>query len=207
MNTKSKTAWVACACLLMLSCTPLIGNGLSPDPVQTNQAGKTSPYFPLSVGNRWRYSCFVEGEYTFDKTLTITAREKRQGRAYYRGELQVGDDPSSLELYYHVDELGGVHMSVDPMLTDDTLLVTMNPLPGDRIGNLRVASEQDVETPGTDGIKALLIENFSLDDPQLHEERRMEWEGRYYARGIGLVIEADGLGGSCSLKEFHQGTP
>ncbi|MEJ2622862.1 MAG: hypothetical protein P8163_22285 [Candidatus Thiodiazotropha sp.] len=52
-----------------------------------------------------------------------------------------------------------------------------------------------------------LIENFSLDDPQLHEERRIEWEGRYYARGISLVIEADGLGGSCSLKEFHQGAP
>ncbi|MET0028197.1 MAG: hypothetical protein ABW101_11220 [Candidatus Thiodiazotropha sp.] len=161
----------------------------------------------MSVGNRWHYSCSVEGEHVFDKTLTIVALEAHQGTEYFHGQLQVGDDPSTLNLFYHADDLGGIFMTFDPALADETLLVTANPLPGDRIGNRQVAGEEFVETPATGEIKALLIENFSLDNPQLQDEQRMEWEGKHYARGVGLVSEADGLGGSCVLHAFHLQAP
>ncbi|MET0051005.1 MAG: hypothetical protein ABW095_07970 [Candidatus Thiodiazotropha sp.] len=143
----------------------------------------------------------------FDKTLTIVALEVHQGTEYFHGQLQVGDDPSTLNLFYHADDLGGIFMTFDPALADETLLVTANPLSGDRIGNCQVAGEELVETPATGEIKALLIENFSLDNPQLQDEQRMEWEGKHYARGVGLVSEADGLGGSCVLHAFHLQNP
>jgi hypothetical protein len=166
---------------------------------------RSAPYFPLAVGNRWSYSCSVEGEHAFDKTLSITGREVTQGIEYFRAKLQVGDDPKPLEMFYFLDSQGDVHSSVNQQTPgEDTLLVSSDPHPGDVIGRLVASSEQEVETPATGKIQALLIENFSLEDPLLSEEKRMDWEGKYYARGIGLIIEADGLGGECSLTDFSR---
>ncbi|MET0065748.1 MAG: hypothetical protein ABW076_05335 [Candidatus Thiodiazotropha sp.] len=207
INTGFITACAAGICVLTLSCASAVSDSAETDPREIQDAVQGSAYFPLSVGNRWRYSCSVEGEYLFDKTLTITGRELHQGMMYFVAQLHTGDDPASLNLYYHADESGGIHRSVDPAVADDTLLVSANPVPGDRIGKRQVAREEAVETPATGTVAALLIENFSLDDPQLHEEQRMDWEGKYYARGIGLVIEADGLGGACALQEYVLQSP
>jgi hypothetical protein len=159
-------------------------------------------YFPLAVGNSWRYSCAVEGEHAFDKTISITAGKQIKGIHYFRAELQVDNAPSLLEMFYFQDEKGGVYSTVDRESDENVLLITANPKIGDAIGALTVSSEQEVVTPATDNIKALLVESYSLEQPTLSDEQRMEWEGKYYARDVGLVIEADGLGGECVLVEF-----
>jgi hypothetical protein len=167
---------------------------------------ETASYFPLAVGNSWRYRCSVEGEHAFDKTFSITGSEPIQGIRYFRVELLVGDDSSPLEMFYFQDKKGGIYSSVEKTYEHNTLMITANPSAGDSLGDLVVSSEQEVETPATGLIKALLVEKYSLDDPLLSEEQRMDWEGKFYALGIGLVIEADGLGGECVLVEFNHGT-
>lgn len=161
-------------------------------------------YFPLAVGNSWSYTCSVEGEHAFDKKITITGVELTNGIRYYRGELQVDNNPSSLKMFYFRDEKGGIYSMVDRESDENVLLISAHPQIGDAIGALTVSSEQEVVTPATGNIKALLVENYSLEQPTLREERRMEWEGKYYAQDVGVVIEADGLGGECMLVNFSQ---
>jgi hypothetical protein len=128
-----------------------------------------------------------------------------QGIRYFRAELRVGDDPAPLEMYYYRNKEGDVHFSIEKEHEHSTLLITANPATGDNLGDLVVSSEQEVETPATGMVKALLVEKYSLEDPHLSEEQRMDWEGKFYALGFGLVIEADGLGGECVLVEYSHG--
>lgn len=203
LNLKLLLALFSLSCFQVTSCSAVDGGAMGDTEVQRG-TGKSAPYFPLAVGNSWRYSCSVEGEHAFDKTLSITGREAAQGIEYFRAELQVGDDPEPLEMFYFLDKQGAVRSSVNQAPGESLLLVTSDPRPGDAIGELVATSELEVETPATGKIKALLVENFSLEDPLLSEEKRMNWKGKYYARGIGLIVEADGLGGECSLVDFTQ---
>jgi hypothetical protein len=68
---------------------------------------------------------------------------------------------------------------------------------------LKAAAEETIDPPATGNIKALLIENFSVEAPELPEEQRIEWKGKYYASGIGLVIEADAWEGPASLRSIN----
>jgi hypothetical protein len=35
----------------------------------------------------------------------------------------------------------------------------------------------------------------------------MEWQSRFFARGVGQVAEADGAGGDCTLAKFQRAKP
>jgi hypothetical protein len=198
-------ALIPLACLQISACAAVAGGEPDGSVLQGRLDEETASYFPLSVGNRWRYRCSVEGEHAFDKTISITGSELVQGVRYFRAELRVGDDPVPLETFYYEDGQGGIRFSVEKSQEQNTLLITANPSVGDSLGDLVISSEQEVETPVTGLIKALLVEKYSLDDPHLSGKQRMDWEGKFYTLGIGLVIEADGLGGECVLVEFSHG--
>lgn len=159
-------------------------------------------YYPLAVGNKWIYSCSVEGEHAFDKTLTIVGRQTTNRLTYFRGELVVGDDPNPLVLYFIVDGQGNVYSSLDKSSEAKELIITAKPKKGDTLGSLSVAANEEIDTPAAGTITAIRLENFALDDPKVSELKRMDWEGKFYARGVGLVAEADGLGGECILIDF-----
>lgn len=167
---------------------------------QTPQA--VNAYFPLAVGNQWEYECSVEGEYAFDKKLTIDNIEKTSGATYYRGTLVVSSDPLPLVTYYTIDPDGTVYSSLDKSKEAETFVITANPKHGETIHNYFVEEEKDIELPNFGHAAAVLIENFDFDDPNLSESQRMNWQGKFYTREIGLVIEADGLGGECVIKSF-----
>lgn len=162
----------------------------------------TDTYFPLVVGNKWEYDCSVEGEHAFYKTLTITAVENSHGSKIYRGELQMDDGSDPLIQYYSTDSNGAAYTALDKSNKDRVKILPPHRQDVESINGLLVKKDKEVELPHKGKVTAILIENFELEDPKLDESKRMEWEGKYYVRGIGLVTEADGLGGECVLQKF-----
>lgn len=195
LNAKTYGLCLLAMLLQVATCSAGENAGVS-SPADTNS------YFPLAVGNRWEYECSVEGERAFDKVLTITAIEMSGGNKLYRGELQTGDGVDPLVQYYSVDGKGVAYSSLEKSNKDKTPIISANPKDGEAINGLFVRKARKVDIPGLGAVTAILVENFELDNPKLNESQRMEWEGRYYAHGIGLVAEADGLGGECVLKKF-----
>ena len=162
--------------------------------------GSTS-YFPLAVGNFWTYRCSAEGGSVFAKTVRLVGKNVRDGTRYFRAELRVRKD-KPLVYYLFVDAAGQVFGAPAAGRDGSEPLIVAMPKPGERIGTWIVGGNDRIDTPALKQVEAVRVENFDRDDPQLSAERRMEWLGRYYARGIGPVAEADGLGGECVLTKY-----
>lgn len=169
----------------------------------TNAAGAGNPYFPLAVGNVWTYRCSVEGVHQFDKTVRVTATVVQKGVSYYRTELTVKRDQRSVVYYLTAAPNGSVFESPNPSDEARELLIASAPAIGDQLGEWKVAASETISTPALKQVETLRLENMPRDDPTLPDEKRMEWRGRYYARGVGLVAEADGLGGECELLQYR----
>lgn len=157
-------------------------------------------FFPLAVGNWWKYRCSVEGEVQFEKTLAIVSRVIRNGQTYYKAERGSLDD--LLVVYFYQDENGQIHEVFDPNSQDDEVITTRTMMIGDLVGELRVTRYEFVCTPATGKVKAAVAENFKRDEPNLSADRLLEWRGVFYAKDIGPIVEADGLGGDCILIEY-----
>ena len=78
-------------------------------------------------------------------------------------------------------------------------VIGRTPKVGDRLGKFTVATVGLSKQKKYASVPIAKLENFSADDPKLTEEKRTEWLGRTYAKGVGLIEEADGAGGSCVL--------
>jgi hypothetical protein len=78
---------------------------------------------------------------------------------------------------------------------------------GERVGTLIASGMKSTTTPATGETSVLQLENFSADDPSISESRRLEWQGRSYAVGVGPVTEADGLGNECVLTRYRVAKP
>lgn len=157
---------------------------------------------PLAVGNTWTYRCTAEGSHAFVKTVKLTAVIEQDGQRFYRTEMRIKRDPKPLVYFLSTGSQGEV-FSVFKM-GDGTreILITAAPKSGERIGERIVAVEEKMHVPPLGRMAVVRVENFSRDDPKISAEQRMEWSGRYYAAGVGLVIEADGLGGECILASY-----
>lgn len=162
--------------------------------------GSTS-YFPLAVGNFWTYRCSAEGGSVFAKTVRLVGENVRDGIHYFRAELRVRKD-KPLVYYLFADAAGQVFSAPTAGRDGSESLIAASPKPGERIGTWVVGGNERIDAPALKQVEVVRIENFDRDDPQLSAERRMEWLGRYYARGVGPVAEADGLGGECVLTKY-----
>lgn len=160
-------------------------------------------YFPLAVGNYWTYRCSVEGEYQFDKTVRLMSVSTQNDIRYFRAELRMRKDPKPLVYYLSADADGVIFSVPKPGHEGREPLIPVAPKAGERVGEWIVAGSERISTPALAQVEAIRLENFARDDPQLPAERRAEWRGRYYARGVGLVAEADGLGGDCALTKYR----
>ena len=164
-------------------------------------AGPTS-YFPLAVGNYWTYRCSVEGEHQFTKTVRLVSASARDKVRYFRAELRMKKD-KPLVYYLFADPDGQVFSAPNPGRDGSELLITATPKAGEHVGTWTVVGGERIDTPALKQVDAVRIENFDRDDPKLSAERRMEWLGRYYAHGVGPVVEADGLGGEFVLTQYR----
>jgi len=162
----------------------------------------TNSYFPLAVGNSWTYRCSVEGQFQFTKTIRITFAEIKKGHTIYRAEMRVGKDPKPLVSYLSIEANGHV-VTFLKSEDDREVLITASPKVGDKIGEYTVIGIDRLAMKTLPATDIVMLENFQADDPEVPEDKRLEWRGRTYGRGIGLVEETDGMGGACTLSKFN----
>jgi hypothetical protein len=177
-------------------------------PTETREpAREQSPaptYFPLAVGNSWTFRCSSEGRFQFEKTVRITADTSADSIRFFRAEMTppAGDAPP-LVYYLFSSPDTTVSKTNAPARDSAEPLVRSNISRGERVGKLVVAGIEKANAPATGDIEVLRLESFSAEDPTLTEAQRIEWQGRSYAKGVGPVIEADGLGNECVLSKYH----
>ena len=190
---------------LLLNCALLTQGCNAQQTVDQNPESSRhqNPYFPLAVGNFWSYRCSVEGKFQFNKKISITAKTASEERQTFRTETLVGTDPKPMVSYLSIDAGGTVVTSSKPTLEDMESVITMKPEVGERLGEFAVVAVGLSPEKKYSKVEIVRVENFSIADPNVPMEKRLEWLGRTYGKSIGLLIEADGLGGECILSTYN----
>lgn len=186
----------ACAFSLLISLIDVV-------PSQAGGALPTSSspsYFPLNVGNSWRYRCGTEGEAHFEKTIAVVSLGTGGAGPYFKLEQRVRD--KKLTFYLISDASGNISRSLSPDAKKARIIAAYQMKVGETYGEDRATREQVITTPATGSVTALVVENFVPDDSDLAQDKRNEWHGRFFVKGIGLVSEGDGLGGECTLTKY-----
>jgi hypothetical protein len=165
--------------------------------------GARAAYLPLAVGNSWTYACSAEGTPQFRKTQRIVAVTPGDGGQVYRSELRVGKDPKPLVTYYLLAADGRVTTSTQSNLAAALPVIGADPQRGQRFGELKVSGTLRYDRGRFRNTPAVRLENFDQESPTLSEEQRLQWKSRVYGKGVGLLEEADGLGGACLLTGYQ----
>ncbi|MGH2550637.1 MAG: hypothetical protein ACRDHN_14680 [Thermomicrobiales bacterium] len=157
-------------------------------------------YYPLAIGNRWSYACSVEGQPQVRKQLEITRGTKILDHPGFVATYTVNGEPSEVFLWADPDSMVHRALTADGQL--DEVVGARKAAIGDPIGELRIARVAKQSTTATGEIDVLVAENFAFDEPSSSPQHRADWVGQFFAEGIGLVAEADGLGGECELVAY-----
>lgn len=192
---------LVCASLLAApaACAP-------PAPAKPSAADSSGSYYPLAAGNSWTYQCSVEGTPQLSKTVTLESGSPVDGRTSFLATLstRVGTGPSEKTTFLLWEDADGIVWRASSAGAKDAEPVGSRRLAvGTTLGALTVTREEDVNTPATGRRKGLLAETFDRDSPDVAEERRSSWRGRTFVAGVGLVVEADGVGGECVLTKVQ----
>lgn len=170
---------------------------------EPNQHAKAdNSYFPLSLGCYWKYRCSAEGEFQFEKTIRIVSISTYKGITLYKVESISTVDEKPF-IYYLFKDKGMIFRTFDPEITEREPVIVIDPKPGDRIDkDFTISRNEGVSTPATGKVNTLVVENFNLEQAPLPTNDPMNWRGFFYAKGIGCVVESDGLGGECVLIDY-----
>jgi len=165
------------------------------------------PYFPLAVGNRWVYRCSIEGTPAAGRVLQVRQKVLQDGVPYYRTELRVGKNSAALVQYFSIGDDGSLRRSLSPEPAYAEVWLAADTARDTRQGDWISAGVQPLRVPALPGAKALRVETFPFDSPDLPADQRAAWRARYYVLGVGPVGEADGLGGRCDLVFYRLARP
>lgn len=99
-------------------------------------------YYPLEVGNKWIYRCSVEGEFQFNKTVTVASSSDRPGQ--FRVETKIGKDPKPAVSYLGVDTNGVITTSVSPDGSSPETTISSTPKVGEKLGAFSVSRVSQV---------------------------------------------------------------
>ncbi len=179
----------------------LIGASVSRAQTAPPQVPAEPDFYPLAVGNYWRYRCTLEGQLKYYKTVRITAVVHSLGKEYFKQE-QTGTGQTVVS-YLHVHTDGRVARSIATEDAGAEIVGARRMNVGDSLGERHVTRTETIDTPATGHVSALVLENFVPDDPSLLEEQRLEWTGIFFVAGIGIAAQGDGAGADCSLTNYH----
>lgn len=154
-------------------------------------------YLPLAVGRSWTYRCTTEGADPSIRTLRITGREAAAGEVRYRAELAGSGPPLRFSLFERPGQ--GVFSDESAPGEAPRPLLPADPRSGAAFDGWRLVAPHAVELPGGRTVQALRVENFDPEDPEVSVEQQLEWRARDYVKGVGMVQQADGMGGACVL--------
>lgn len=168
------------------------------DPLRADRRAEAGPtYYPLAVGNSWHYRCSVDGEFQFSKHVNV--RSQADAPRTYLLETKVSTDKALLRTYAKVSATGTVTLSHDLGGAPAEALISATPKVGEKFGAFSVVQLGMAADSRYRGKPQVRLETFAVDDPSVSEEQRLQWRGRVFVQGVGLVEEADGLGGACML--------
>jgi hypothetical protein len=148
----------------------------------------------------------VEGAPQLTKSITLESGSPVDGRASFRAALstRVGAGPAEKTTFVLWEDANGIVWRGSSAGAKDAEPAGSRRLVvGTTLGALTVTREEDVTTPATGRRKGMLAETFDRDSPDVAEEKRSSWRGRTFVAGVGLVVEADGVGGDCVLTKVQ----
>jgi hypothetical protein len=190
--------WAAIACgVRAVSAEPTA----KPERAAPPEGAAHRDYYPLAVGNSWRYRCALEGRLKYFKTVKITGIVHTGGTQYFKRE-QTGTGQTVVS-YLSVGPAGKITKSIAADGSSPEIVAARSMEIGDSFGDRHITRTETIDTPATGHVSALVLENFFPDDPQLSEDRRLEWVGTFFVAGVGIAAEGDGAGADCALTEFH----
>jgi hypothetical protein len=194
LNAGRSLALAAVVGLALLTQRHAIGDGgsaFSPDAI-----------YPLAVGSTWSYRCSTEGEFQFEKTLTAVSELEAGETTLFEMKLDA-NGPRPLTFYLFHDARGDVFRTLRSDGSEAEIVVTADPKAGDRIGNRIAAEIETIDTPALSDVAVIRIESFAFEESASNTTQQSnEWRAEYFAHGVGLVMEADGLGGECVLSHY-----
>jgi hypothetical protein len=164
-------------------------------------AAKSADYYPLAAGNRWRYSCSVEGQDSLIKELEIVGPAKVAGHEGFKAVSRVNGSPA--DVYLYEDAQGRVHRAYSETGDLDEIIAFRHPSVGSQFKDRKITRTSLQKIPVLGTVSTLVLENFSFDDPALSPERRSAWRGEYFAKDVGMVADADGTGAECTLQDYR----
>jgi hypothetical protein len=170
--------------------------------VPSGQGADGNAMYPLAVGNSWTYRCTVEGAPALTKTTVLKALLEHNGVRYFQAEMRVTGDPKPLVYFLATNKAAEVFKVSKPDDAAAEILMSSAPKNGEKVGGRFAVLGEKMRVPALGQVAVVRAENFPQDDPKVSADQRMEWTARYYAVGIGLVAEADGLGGQCVLTRY-----
>lgn len=160
-------------------------------------------YFPMGKGYYWKYRCGTEGEFHFEKTMRIISASISKKITLYKVEFKtsIGEKPF---VYYLFKDKGMIFRTFDLNITEREAVITVDPKLGDRIDKeFTIYRNRTVQTSVTGRVNTIVVENFNIEQSSAPTKDPMTWSGVFYAKGIGRVVEADGLGGECVLADYY----
>lgn len=162
-------------------------------------------FFPLSIGSEWNYRCSIEGNPSGKKRLAIIGLRQSNDGTIYTGAWQIGSSKAAQRVYFIVAKDGTVSITYDQTASTGEAILRYSMAKGERVGQWQYADDEVFQIPDNGRRSVARLETFSIDDPTISQNRRDEWRSRFFAKGIGMVGEADGLGGECTLSRYVRG--
>ena len=139
----------------------------------------SASFFPLQKGSYWVYEQFLEGEIQKGNRQTDSTLDVVKKESLYVARIERKREQCKNKTFeYIIDENGIVYLKKKPDSQMEKFCKII-PHPGDSVAGLKYSSFLDKNG------NAIRLETAEYD--KANSEEKLEWQGRTFEKGIGLV--------------------
>lgn len=140
-------------------------------------------FFPLIEGSYWAYETVQDGQRQegsryVDSVVSLTKTDS----GFIARVQRKSSDGLLLEIIYHIDSLGTVWKKNGPNPAFQAF-ASLHPIIGSKLKSLTFYPCSGSNTEDSD---CVLLQPYIGDQEKLSEEEYMNWNGRFFQRGVGL---------------------